>query len=229
MPRPLRYLQALFTPWGRLSQLGYGTLALVIIGLHVATATLLANQPEGYPPYNPYSIAQFLFIWMMFCIVSRRFHDTGETAFLLIPVMICIMAGHLGALDHAGLADSPFEDDRDQAQLYERIRLVLQMFGVIVALVAMRNPGDDGANAFGPPFDNSARTARVAKNAASPRSPQSVVARATQRHAEAGAGAGHAGGMAEPEHKAPQRRPGFAGDRRVTAPHEFRRKPGKPA
>jgi uncharacterized membrane protein YhaH (DUF805 family) len=225
MEQLLRYLMALFTPWGRISQTAYGILALVIVGLHAGSAIMLANQPEGYPAYNPYSIAQFGLIWMMFCIISRRFHDYGETAFLLIPVMICIMAGHLSALDHAKLLESPFEEDRDQAQLYDRIRLVLQIFGIIVAVIAMRNPGDDGTNAFGKPFDNTAKKARMARTAAvAPRNLQSALARGSMRDAEHD----EAQASAPQEHRTPRRRPqGFAGDRRVTTPHEFRRKPGK--
>ena len=156
-------LLALVTPWGRLPQSIYGLLTLAVCVLHGAIVLFLASRIEdhpGYSGYNALSIALIALIWVQFCLMSRRFRDSSNAAFFLLPVIVATAAAYLYAIDHAGLAASPFQEDRDQAAFAEQIRTVFQTIGLALMLFALKSSGDSGPNAFGPEFVLETGTAR---------------------------------------------------------------------
>lgn len=162
MIRVLKYVLAMVTPWGRLSQLHYGALALAIIAAQVAVAFYVSAHAEDLPAYNIFAMTELGLLWVMFCLMSRRFHDSGDPAIFLFPLLICTIAAYLVALDHAKLSASVFEEDRESALMYEHLKSMFQAGGLALALFAMKNPGDSHANAFGPEFttDGSAHRSR---------------------------------------------------------------------
>jgi uncharacterized membrane protein YhaH (DUF805 family) len=149
----VQLLLALVTPWGRLPQLVYGVLTLAVGFAHGAIFAFLANHAEAYTGYNPLSMLLIVLIWVQFCLTSRRFHDSNSAAFFLLPLMILTIGVYLYAIDHAHLADSPFQEDRDDAALADQVRTVFQTIGLMIMLFALKSSGDSGDNAFGPEFD----------------------------------------------------------------------------
>lgn len=150
---PLRsILIALFTPWGRLSQLTFIVLASIILCIHGAVQVYLNTHIETLEPYNAYSIGQLVSLWMLFSILSRRFHDSGNAAILLVPFFAMTFAAYMFAIDNWKLAISPFEEDHDTAAWFERVRMVYQLIGFGVIIMALKDTGDEGPNAYGPPF-----------------------------------------------------------------------------
>ncbi len=209
MARLLKYLLVLVTPWGRLPQFNYAVLALLTIALHVAITVYLSGHADGLPAYNPFAIAELALLWVMFSLLSRRFHDTGDPAIFLFPLLICTIVAYLAALDHGGLAVSVFEEDRDSAQMYEHLKIMFQASGLALALFAMKNPGDPHANTFGPEFTGAISAYRsrfvVAMKPADP---------AWKKTAP----------TAAPTKPARPRKPGFGTDMRTSNPKDFRRR-----
>ena len=211
MARLLKYLLVLVTPWGRLPQFSYGVLALLTLAIHFAIAAYVSTNVEDLPAYNPYAMMEIVLLWVMFSLMSRRFHDSGDPAIFLFPLLICTIAAYLVALDHAKLAVSVFEEDRDSALMYGHLKAMFQACGLALALFAMKNPGDPHANTFGPEFTGAATLHRSRfveamkpaepawKKAASSASPPS----------------------AKP---ASPRKPGFGGDIRTSNQKDFRRR-----
>jgi uncharacterized membrane protein YhaH (DUF805 family) len=143
---------ALFTPWGRLSPVPYALLAFALIAVHTTLQMTLTAHAEDWPAYNPYSTAQVALIWMFFAISSRRFHDAGKTAFFLMPLMMATIAASLYAIEQSPLALSTFVEDQDVAQFADRIRMLVQIAGLVALGGGICVASDGGTNAFGPPF-----------------------------------------------------------------------------
>lgn len=143
---------ALFTPWGRLSQLVFTVLVVVIMTVHGLLQVYLDARIEDLQAYNPYQLAQLVTLWMLFSILSRRFHNSGNAALFLVPYFALTFAAYLFAFDHWKLAVSPFEEDHDTAAWYDRIRMVFQLLGMAIVIFALKDAGDEGANAHGPAF-----------------------------------------------------------------------------
>lgn len=163
---PLRsILIALFTPWGRLPQLTFIVLASIILCVHGALQLYLNTHIETLEPYNAYSIGQLVTLWMLFSILSRRFHDSGNAAMLLVPFFAMTFAAYLFAIDNWKLAVSPFEEDHDTAAWFERVRMVYQLIGFGVIILALKDMGDESHNAYGPPFGAPKKVARHARPA----------------------------------------------------------------
>ncbi len=161
---PLRsILVALFTPWGRLPQLMFIVLASIILCVHGALQLYLNTHIETLEPYNVYSIGQLITLWMLFSILSRRFHDSGNAAMLLVPFFAMTFAAYMFAIDNWKLAISPFEDDHDTAAWFERVRMVYQLIGFGVIIMALKDMGDEGHNVYGPPFGAEKKAVRHAR------------------------------------------------------------------
>jgi uncharacterized membrane protein YhaH (DUF805 family) len=143
-------LLALVTPWGRLSQFPFIVLVVLLLCVHAGLQFYLSANIEELQPYNAFSMAQICILWMMFSILSRRFHDSGNAALFLVPYFACTFAAYLFAIDNWKLAVSPFEDDHETAAWFERIRVVFQLIGLGIIIFAFKDGGDTGANAYGP-------------------------------------------------------------------------------
>ena len=209
MSRLPKYLIVLVTPWGRLPQLSYGVLVLLTLAAHFAISLYVSVNLEELPAYNLYAMSELALLWVMFSLMSRRFHDSGDPAVFLFPLLICTIAAYLVALDHAKLTVSVFEEDRESAQMYGLLKAMFQACGLALALFAMKNSGDDYANAYGPEFfpRSNGRKSRIAEaiklpepawKRAAPSQPASTPA-------------------------AP-RKPGFGSDIRTSNPQGFRRR-----
>lgn len=205
----LKYILAMVTPWGRLPQFSYGVLALLTLAAHFAISLYVSANIEELPAYNLYAMSELALLWVMFSLMSRRFHDSGDPAVFLFPLLICTIAAYLVALDHAKLMVSVFEEDRESAQMYGLLKAMFQACGLALALFAMKNSGDSHANAYGPEFSatTSARKSRIAE-AIKP--PEPAWKRAAQ---------------SQPASKpAPPRKPGFGADVRTSNSQGFRRR-----
>ena len=145
-------LTALVTPWGRLSAVPFASLALLLIAAHCAIQMHITDLADDLPPYNAWSMSLFGLMWAGFCISSRRFHDSGKTAFYLVPALVIMFASYLAVFDDLSLANSAFEEDRDLLRWAERARFALQMLGLVAMFAALVRPGDSGGNAFGEEF-----------------------------------------------------------------------------
>lgn len=161
-------LFALVTPWGRLSPVPFAAMAFLLIGAHCAIQIHITALAEDLPPYNAWSMSLFVLMWIGFCITSRRFHDGGQTAFWLVPLLVVTFASYLAVFDNLHFATSVFEEDRDVLRWSERTRFALQIASLVAMVVALVRPGDMGDNTFGHAFDepdhgkSSSRTARSA-------------------------------------------------------------------
>ncbi len=147
---------ALTTPWGRLSQLPFIVLAAILLAVHGALQAYVSTHVDDLEAYNPYAIGQIVTLWMFFSILSRRFHDSGNAALLLVPYFAMTFAVYLLAMDNYKLAVSPFEDDHATAAWFERVRMVYQLIGFGVIIMALKDAGDDIGNAYGAPFGGAA-------------------------------------------------------------------------
>ena len=160
-------LIALVTPWGRLSATPFAAMTLAVITTHCLIQMYITDLADDLPPYNAWSMSLFGLMWMGFCLTSRRFHDSGKTAFLLVPALIVMFAAYLAVFDDLHFANSAFEEDRDVLRWAERARLVFQIAGMIAMIAALVRPGDAGSNAFGDEFyDPKNATKSVARIAA---------------------------------------------------------------
>lgn len=145
-------IAALLTPWGRLSAVPFAVMAILLIAAHTYIQIHLTAAGDSLPTYNSWSVSYFVIMWVMFCIVSRRFHDAGKTAFFLVPLLFAIFASYLYYFDNMHFADSDFAEDRAIASWAEHIRLLLQFVTLGAIAFATLQQGDYGDNAFGPEF-----------------------------------------------------------------------------
>ena len=130
----------------------YAILMTAVAAAHIAIIVFLAGNAEDYPGYNAFSMSLIVLIWVQFCLMSRRFHDSSNGAMFLVPLMVATVAAYLFAIDSSPLANSPFQEDRDEAALYDHVRMVFQAIGFVLIIFALRAPGNDGLNAYGPEF-----------------------------------------------------------------------------
>lgn len=164
-------LFALTTPWGRLSPVPFAAMAFLLIAAHCAIQMHITELGDDLPPYNSWSMSLFVLMWFGFCVTSRRFHDGGQTAFWLVPLLIVSFASYLAVFDSLHLATSVFDEDRDALRWSERGRFALQILGMVAMMVAVLRPGDMGDNAFGHEFAATtgkapAKAARIAAHSA---------------------------------------------------------------
>jgi uncharacterized membrane protein YhaH (DUF805 family) len=155
-------LIALIAPWGRLSAGPFAVMALLLILAHCAIQMHITDLADDLPPYNTWSMSLFVLMWMGFCISSRRFHDSGKTAFFLVPALVVMFAAYLAVFDDLHLANSAFEEDRDVLRWAERARLVFQILSLVAMGAALMRPGDVGENAFGDEFYDNKSTKKAA-------------------------------------------------------------------
>lgn len=182
-------LFALVTPWGRLSPVPFAAMAFLLISAHCLIQVHITEMGEDLPAYNAWSMSLFVVMWFGFCITSRRFHDSGQTAFWLVPLLVITFASYLAVFDNLHFATSVFEEDRDLLRWSERARFGLQIAGMVAMIAALVRPGDSGDNAFGHEFhvpEHAVPHAKAARSAAhTPPSPSARKIAAATHHAAA--------------------------------------------
>jgi uncharacterized membrane protein YhaH (DUF805 family) len=152
----MRYLGncsvALLTPWGRLSAVPFAVMAIALIAAHGFIQLHLTAAGDDLPPYNSWSMSYFAIMWVLFCIMSRRFHDAGKTALFLVPLLAAAFASYLYVFDNLHFADSDFAEDRAILAWAEHLQIIVR-FAVLGTLgYAAVQSGDTGDNGFGPEF-----------------------------------------------------------------------------
>lgn len=152
MAKYLKLCAALFTPGGRLPPLHYAVLCLIAVAAQMTIQIHLNAHADDYPAYNPYSTAMLAFLWVDFCLLSRRLHDSGRAALYLLPLLFLTFAAYVAHLNNMSLIDSAYDEDRDLAIWSERMRILAQIVWQVFAIAAVVRPGDNGTNGFGPPF-----------------------------------------------------------------------------
>jgi uncharacterized membrane protein YhaH (DUF805 family) len=152
----MRYLGncivALLTPWGRLSAAPYAVLAIALIAAHCFIQLHLTAAGDDLPPYNSWSMSYFGIMWVMFCIMSRRCHDAGKTAFFLLPLLGVVFASYIYVFDNLHFADSDFAEDRAILAWAEHVQMIIRFAALVTVSYAGILAGDTEENAFGPEF-----------------------------------------------------------------------------
>lgn len=150
MALPQHYLAALITPNGRLSQFAFALLAVVLAFANVWIYGQIRYNPQS-AVWNPYTIALFVMIWMKFCIMSRRMHDTGSAGLILVPTLFLAVFAFLCAIDRDMLG-ADFGRDAGTALIVEHGTKIVRTLFIMIFLYLVRAGGEEGENAYGPEF-----------------------------------------------------------------------------
>lgn len=160
MALPHHYLLALVSPFGRINQLGFAILAIVLGFAHIYVYAQLKFQP-WLPAWNGYTLLLFCMLWMKFCILSRRLHDTGSNGFFLVPLLLVTAFLYLVAIDPVGMGVPQIKSGVFQYFVQQGIGLPRALL-IAVFLYCIRAQGESGPNGYGPEFgekdDNRARS-----------------------------------------------------------------------
>jgi uncharacterized membrane protein YhaH (DUF805 family) len=140
MALPQHYLAALLLPTGRINQFGFAILAIVIAVLNVFAWGAVRH-----------TIVAFTTIWMTFCIMSRRLHDTGSTGFFLVPVLVLAIFAFLAALD-PDIFGSEFRHNAVGILVIEQGVKFVRGLAIAGFMYCIKAGGQDGDNAYGPEF-----------------------------------------------------------------------------
>jgi len=170
---PQQYLAALFIPAGRISQAPF---ALLCIVLAFGNIWVYAQAKRGGASSDIYMTVLLVLIWMKFCIMSRRMHDTGKSGAILVPILIFAMVAFLLSYDQGAMRTVGRGYSDYSLYLSHGTKIVRALF-IAVFIYLIRAPSDDGTNAYGPEWDDipdeapkaraTARTVEVAPVAAS--------------------------------------------------------------
>lgn len=144
------HIEALLSPFGRLNQVGFAILAIALAFGHIFVYGALKQHPD-LPPWNVFTIALFVMLWMTFCILRRRMHDTGSNGYVLVPVLVVTAVLYLISIDPKGIGATSTEVGVVKF-------LVSNCLGIARALLigafayCIRTKGQSGPNRYGPEF-----------------------------------------------------------------------------
>lgn len=150
MVLPQYYLAALLTPRGRLDQFGFAVLSIALAFAHVWVYAEI-KRGNSLDAWGPNTIALFVMLWMMFCIMSRRLHDTGSTGFFLVPLLIFAVFVFFAAIDPDQIAAGFRATAVGDLTIHHGMK-ILRSLAVAGFLYLIRAGGQDGENAYGPEF-----------------------------------------------------------------------------
>jgi len=150
MALPHHYLAALIVPTGRLNQFGFAVLSIVLAFAHVWVYAKV-RQGHALDMWGPNAMALFVMLWMMFCIMSRRMHDTGASGFILVPLLIAAMGVFLLGMDR-DILGREFSSNQIGALVVDHGVKIIRSLAVACFLYLIRAGGEDGDNAYGPEF-----------------------------------------------------------------------------
>lgn len=165
MVLPHYYLIALVSPFGRLGQFHFAVLACVLGFAHLYIYAQMTYMPQG-EPWNIYTIALFGMLWMKFCILSRRLHDTGSNGLIAVPVLIIAAIVYLCLVDPNLAGPKELRGMLGDFIVDQGMRIPRALF-IAVFIYCIRAPSETGPNAYGPEFgdtdDNSAAAGALDK------------------------------------------------------------------
>ena len=150
MALPQHYLIALVSPFGRLGQFHFATLACVIAFAHL----WIYAQQQGMPkdePWNAFSIALLMLIWCKFCIISRRLHDTGSNGLIAVPVLLLAIFAYLLVIDPS-IAGRDIRKDSSFGFFMQHGMSFARTLFIAIFMYCIRAGGESGPNAYGPEF-----------------------------------------------------------------------------
>lgn len=170
MALPQHYLMALLTPFGRINQVGFAMLAIALAFAHLWAYFQLKMNPD-LDVWNQYTIMLFAMLWMKFCILSRRMHDTCSSGFFLVPVLFLTAILYLCAIDPSsmgaeGIESPTFKYFLDQGMRIPRALLIASF------IYCIRAQGEAGPNGYGPEFGDTLDKGPSDKNAPMSNQPQ---------------------------------------------------------
>jgi uncharacterized membrane protein YhaH (DUF805 family) len=144
---PLNYIFALITPSGRISQFPF---AILVVGLAFANLWVYNEAVHAKNGLGEtYMAVLFALIWMKFCIMSRRMHDTGSTGAILVPFLLISIAIFLMSYDPSLVGATREAADKFSMVIEHGTKGVRVLF-VAILLYLLRAPSESGPNAYGP-------------------------------------------------------------------------------
>lgn len=157
-----QYFVALISPLGRISQVPFAFLSIVLAVLHIWVFGLI-SEIEGPIDWHPYTFLLFVLVWMQFCVLTRRMRDCGDSGFWLVPALFIVVAVMATVLN-GDVSDS-------QATLFQMVERwgmrFVRLLYIALFIYCIRAAGEEGPNAYGPEFGD------VDENRVSARKPSS--------------------------------------------------------
>ena len=152
----LAYVFAPFTPLGRLSLSAYWAFVAPLTVLILAIRWQLKAADQISETW--YAVVLFL-VWMQFCLLCRRLQDNGWPGLVVLPLAACCAFVLIVDIDPFVLGSDP-DEVKETWGLLTQISYVGCGFWAAAWAHAMLIAGDIGENAYGPPFGETADTAR---------------------------------------------------------------------
>ncbi|MEL6226295.1 MAG: DUF805 domain-containing protein [Pseudomonadota bacterium] len=146
----LSFLAALVIPHGRLSQVPFAFLAIVLALGHVWVFLKITQSGEGLQ-WNVYTIALFCMLWMQFCIFTRRSRDCGSSGIVYVLVLFLAVFTFLLAIDPEFMWPDASNSYFGELVMKWGLRF-LRMLYIALFLWGIAQVGEEGPNAFGPEF-----------------------------------------------------------------------------
>jgi uncharacterized membrane protein YhaH (DUF805 family) len=150
MALPQHYLAALLLPTGRINQFGFAILAILIALANVLVWGAV-KQGGSLDSWDWPTYVVFLTIWMMFCVMSRRLHDTGSSGFILVPVLILAVVAFFASLDPDAFGHE-FRHNAVGILVIEQGIKFVRALAIAGFMYCIKAAGEDGENAYGPEF-----------------------------------------------------------------------------
>ena len=163
MVLPHYYLIALINPMGRLGQFHFATLACVLAFAHIYIYAQLTYE-RPLEPWNFYTTCLFGMLWMKFCILSRRLHDTGSNGLIVVPVLLAAAICYLLVIDPDFAGPEAFRGPIGQFIIDQGMRIPRLLF-IAIFMYCIRAQGEAGENAYGPVFGDMRAEDVPARNA----------------------------------------------------------------
>ena len=138
---------------GRLNQFGFALLAIGLAFGHIWVYAQLKYHPD-LTGWNAYTITLLVLLWMKFCIISRRMHDTGSSGFVLVPVLVVLAGLYVVIIDPETMGPSALDSDAAKFVMQHGMRLPRVLL-IAIFIYCIRSPGEAGPNGYGPEFGDS--------------------------------------------------------------------------
>ena len=144
------YFLALVSPFGRLPPFPFAILAVALAAAHIWVFGQISYAPH-LEPWNVYTIALFVMLWMQFCIFSRRLRDTGSSGIVLFPFLLLAVFAFLTRIDPS-YEDTYAENSFMMDMLIDNGMRVVRALYIAGLIYGIRAQGEEGPNAYGPEF-----------------------------------------------------------------------------
>lgn len=147
---PLNYIMAVLTPSGRIAQFPFAmvAVALAVANIWLYNEALYARGGVG----DTWMLVVLALIWMKFCVMSRRMHDTGSNGAILVPFLIVALAVFLVSYN-PGIVGAGKEAASSLSMVIDHGQKVVRSLFVAIFIYLLRAPSEDGPNAYGEEWD----------------------------------------------------------------------------